>query len=228
MFWFALAAVALAAKSAASQANASNAASMDAYTNSLEATSSTNEAIQTANLTNTIRTGYKVGLINLQRANTKKQAIQAGYDVSVKGADALAATQNNAAASGTVGSSVDAAADNVKKKVDDSQIGIDQSFMQEMLNANLQIEQTVNQGIDSLQSARKVNQTMPTTANAFTSALIGGASTAFSMYAASSMSTGAASSTAASSTGTYSGVTATSGSYGLQAPSSALSSFLSR
>lgn len=228
MFWFALAAVALSAASAKSSANANNAAGSAAYTDSLKGVTADNQAIQEANLTNTIRTGYKVGLINLQRARTKKQAIEAGFDVSVKGAEGLAETQNNAAASGTVGSSVDAAADNIRKKVDDAQIGIDQSFMEEMLNANLQVEQTVMQGMDALQSSRSVNTTMPKQTNSNTAALMAGASTFASFYASGKLSLGQQTQPTINNAGTYRGLTLGSGSLGLQAPSSSLSIFNNR
>ena len=190
MFWFALGAAALSAMSAKKSATAGNTQSLNGYTDSLKSVQAQNLAIQEANLANTIRTGYRVGIQQLQKGRMQKNAIEQGYDVSVQGQIALGDNLANAAASGTVGASVDAAADQIRKKADDAIIDVDQAYMEELLNSNLAIEQIVLQGKDALQSPVSVNNTMPKTVNANTQAIMAGVGTFASMYASSQLSLG--------------------------------------
>ena len=190
MFWFALAAVALSAAQAGKQANAANQASSEAYTDSLKQTNAQNDAILQANTANVIRTGYRIGLQNLQKARAVQQASQQGADLSAKGLEALGQNQAVAAASGTIGASVDAVADDIKKKVAETQIDYDQTFAQTMENAQIAIQQTVMAGQDALRSSVKVNNTLPSQQNSLQAALIAGASTFAQQYATGKLSLG--------------------------------------
>jgi len=216
MFWFALAAVAMSAAQAAQQKNASSAANSQAYTQSLKGVTAQNQAIEAANTANVIRTGYRVGLVNLQTARLKQQAIEQGFDTSVQGVQALGATQAQAAASGTVGNSVDAAVTDIQKKQDEAQIHQDEAFTQMLENQNLTIEQIVQQGQDALQSARDVNDTVPhyNPNDSFKAALVAGAGTALSIYSSQSMSLGKAASSKATIADGYSGTLTGPWSYG--------------
>ncbi len=76
-----------------------------------------NEARAETNLKNKIRAGYRTGLVNLQQGIYKKNAAQQGFDMAANRAEALGQVNANAAASGTIGSSVDAVAQDIDIKI---------------------------------------------------------------------------------------------------------------
>jgi len=190
MWWFAVAAVAMSAMQATKQANMQNTAAAQAYTQSLKQANAQNDAIMQANTANMIRTGYRIGLQNLQKSRAVLQASQQGFDLSAKGIEALGANQAQAAASGTVGSSVDAVTQDIQKKVAETQIGYDQSFEQLMENANIGIEQTVMAGRDALLSSVKPNHIAPYMQNPTQAGIAAGLGTLANMYASGNMSLG--------------------------------------
>lgn len=192
MFWFALAAIAAQAANSAKQTNAANQAASQSYTDSLKQTNAQNDAILQANTANVIRTGYRVGLQNLQKARAVQDASQQGYDLSVKGVEAMGQSQAVAAASGTIGASVDAVQSDIQKKVAETQIGYDQSFEDMMENAQIAIQQTIMAGQDSLLSSAKFNTTLPNQASSLQAALITGAQGFASAYAGGKLSLGGA------------------------------------
>lgn len=192
MFWFALAAVAAQAAQNAKQTNASNQAASQAYTDSLKSTNASNDAILQANTANMIRTGYRVGLQNLQKARYVLDASQQGYDLSVKGITALGQNQAVASASGTVGASVDAVQNDIQKKQAETQIGYDQTFETMMENAQIGIEQTIMQGSDMIRYSQKYNTTMPNQQSSLQAALITGAAGFANAYAGGQLSLGGA------------------------------------
>ncbi|APU03185.1 internal virion protein [Ralstonia phage phiAp1] len=207
MSWGIVAGVAITTVAGAMSANKRNEQANNNYVDSLKQTNAQNDAIMEANVANTIRTAYRVGIQQLQTNRQKRQLAEQGYDIGVKGMSALGATQANAAASGTVGSSVDAAADNIRKKQDDALLNLDNTFKETMQNAALAIEQTVMQGKDSLRHAVQAQQSAPIEENPWTAGLAAGAGTALSAYAGGSMSLGGLSGTSGGNALTqYSGV----------------------
>lgn len=170
----ALAAIGFQALSAASGAKAQNKAVAQDYINKLTANVATNKAISEANLTNTIRSGFRVGILNVQRGQAKQQAVKAGYDVSSRGVQALGQSQANAAASGTTGASVDAVSDDIRRKVDEAQGQIDAGWETTQQNFDQQLNDMVQQGIDTLQAAQFADYTPPKIQSVGTAALLGG------------------------------------------------------
>lgn len=116
-----------------------------------------NQAIIKANVANTIRTGYRVGLANMQRGLQKKQAVQHGFDISKAGVEALGQVNANAAAAGSIGASVDAVANDVKMKVGEAQAEAQNQSEIDAENFKTQIAGIVTEGMDSLQGATKSN-----------------------------------------------------------------------
>lgn len=206
MFWFAAAAVASSFLQGMSGANKRNAEANQRYVDSVHQTNAQNDAIMEANTANTIRTAYRVGIQQLQANRQKRQLAEQGYDIGVQGMQALGATTANAAASGTVGSSVDAAANNIRKKQDDALLHLDNTFAETMQNAALAIEQTTMQGIDSLRHAVKPNMEVPKQEDAFSAGLAGAAGSALSMYASGAMNLGSIGASASQALTQYSGV----------------------
>lgn len=116
-----------------------------------------NQAIIKANVANTIRTGYRVGLANMQRGLQKKQAVQHGFNISKAGVEALGQVNANAAAAGSIGASVDAVANDVKMKVGEAQAAAQDQNEIDAENFKTQIAGIVTEGLDTVQGATKSN-----------------------------------------------------------------------
>lgn len=115
-----------------------------------------NEAIIKSNIANTIRTGYRVGLANMQRGLQKRQAVQHGFDITKAGVEALGQASANTAASGSVGASVSAVATDIKMKVGEAkaaaqnQADIDTAnFQTQIENITFEGEGNIQEGIES-------------------------------------------------------------------------------
>lgn len=158
----------------AASAAQNNVASSNQYVNSLKGVNATNEAIAAANVANTIRTGYRVGILNVQKAQATKASVQSGYDLSAQGIQAMGTNEANSAASGTIGASVDAVSNNIRKKAAEAQIDIDVNYETTMMNFDNQLNDLVQQGIDSLKSPITADTSGPATQNQFTAALMAG------------------------------------------------------
>lgn len=109
-----------------------------------------NKAIREANLANTGRVGFQVGLLNIQRGQRLRQASQARADLSQ--AEILAASEsgNNAAASGTVGASVDAVQMDVQLQFERARAELDLGNEMDALNFNTALHDLIQGGQDSL------------------------------------------------------------------------------
>lgn len=121
----------------------------------LDANLATNTAIAAANLQNTIRTGYKTGLLNVQRGQARRQALAAQNALGVQGLQALSQNGANAAASGTMGASVDAAVSDIEMKLSDARTMQMENENLTMINFDTQMHDLLQQGQDSLRAADK-------------------------------------------------------------------------
>lgn len=153
---------------------------------------SDNKAIAESNLMNTIRTGYKVGLMNVQRAQAKMQAAQAGVNISGGVAQLTGAATANAAAAGQVGSSVDAVLNDLRMKASDAQAQVDENYVQQESNFDTQLHDILTQGTDAIRSAAK-STVQQATAPSYVGAgesIAGSLISAAGQYASSSMGLG--------------------------------------
>lgn len=139
-------------RAGAASASAANTQAYKDYINTVNQTMESNRAIGEANIMNTIRTGYKVGLLNLQTARLKEQAATEGWDVSRKAADALGNAEASAAASGNVGASVDAVSLDIQKKSAEAQIAVDVNWADTLENQNFALNAITQAGIDAVRS----------------------------------------------------------------------------
>lgn len=136
------------------------------YEAAANANKATNLNIGSANMQNAIRTGMRVGILNIQQGMAKKQATEQGYAISQQKQAVLGATNANIAASGTVGSSVEAVVQDVNKKVDEAQINVDQNLVIEQMNLNQQLADVVMSGKDSIRNAQLMDYSGPGTGGA--------------------------------------------------------------
>ena len=192
MGWAQYAQMAMKAVGGARAVNKANEQAANDYINKLEEVSSSNKQIAETNLQNTIRTGYRVGILNVQRGAAKAEAVKMGYDVSAKSQQVLGSNAANAAASGGVGNSIDAVATDINKKVDEAQLDVQDHYDDTNFNFDLQLNDMIQRGQDALQTPYKIPKG-PKYGNALTGALMGLADSAVqygSQYAQSNMSLG--------------------------------------
>lgn len=114
-----------------------------------------NRAIQEANLLNTIRTGYRSGILAIQRAQGRQAAADAGLSIGQTAASLTGAVTANAAAAGTIGPSVDAVVDDIRMKSNDARARNMQDFLQGEENFDTQLHDILTQGEDVLRSSVK-------------------------------------------------------------------------
>lgn len=182
----------LQALSGARGVNKANEAAARDYISKLDEVKSVNSQITETNLQNTIRTGYRVGILNVQRGAAKAEAVQMGYNVGAKAQQVLGASYANAAASGNVGSSVDAVTTDIQRKVDEAQLEVQDNYDTSNFNFDQQLNDIIQRGQDSLQTPYKVPKG-PNYANALGAALSGAANAAVQygmQYASANMSLG--------------------------------------
>lgn len=92
------------------------------------------------NLALSTRNAYMTGLMNMQLGLTKKQLAQQGADVRTAGLQAKGMLEANAAASGTMGASVDAARSDIQSKVDQASQTLVDSWEMTLTNYNNDLE----------------------------------------------------------------------------------------
>lgn len=187
MVWPILAAAAIGGLSSASGAKSANAQSRAEYINALNNNVATNEAIGEANLTNTIRTGFRAGILSVQRGQARLQATRAGIDIGQLAKTVLSQNTASAAAAGTVGASVDAVAKDTQKKMDEALIENEMNLGTQEFNFDIQLNDIVNQGLDSLQTARTMDYT-GVHQKSVSGAFLSGAASSLAMYGMSYMS----------------------------------------
>lgn len=107
-------------------------------------------AIKKANTENTIRTGYQVGLLNVQRGQNRQRRQQQFADLGVQKSSQIGTATANQAASETVGSSADAVLFDIKMQIDRDRAALENDLLTDEFNFNTQLADTVQAGIDSL------------------------------------------------------------------------------
>lgn len=112
-----------------------------------------NKAIREANTKNMIRTGYEVGMLNVQKGQKLVELQQRRATVREAELADLSYAQNNAAASGTVGASVDAVLSDVRMQYDKARADISAENEIDALNFNTALHSTIQGGIDALKQA---------------------------------------------------------------------------
>jgi len=162
MFWTAIAAGLNIAKGLFG-AQAANDQANAQYTNQLRAEEQAwttnlndNQAIEDANLQNTIRTGYRAGILNVQRGQAKAATVQSGLSIDKSALLLKGQNSANSFAAGQMGASVDAVALDIQQKQDEAHAQVDKNYILQESNFDQQMYDVLTAGQDSLQSARKV------------------------------------------------------------------------
>ena len=115
------------------------------------------KAIREANLKNFQNTAFNVGLLNVQKGQQKKELAQRKADLGASELSALGTAAVNAAASGTVGASVDAVQTDIQMAYD-RQLGlINEENELNAQNFNTQLHDLITNGQNRLQTPSKLN-----------------------------------------------------------------------
>lgn len=158
-----------------------------------------NEAGVKANIANSIRTGYRVGLLNMQRGLQKKNAVQYGFDVTAAGAKALGSATANQAASGTIGASVDAVVNDINMKLGESRAAQQVNFEIDAQSFDTNLTSLVQEATAAI--AQPYRSNIPSAGDVGRSAVRAGVMSFAGSYMGSEMNLGLGSKTAGSSGG---------------------------
>lgn len=209
MSWVAVGTIAVAAVSKGMEASEGNKANSRNYLAAVKDNIATNEAIQESNMINQIRTGFQVGILNVQRGQRRREAANQKYQISKAALDALGSSEANAAASGVIGASSDAVSIDIRKRSAEAVLESQASWEIAQFNFDVQLNDLIQAGQDALRSPLKVGEA-PDEKSVGGAMFMGGASAAASMgmsYAGAKMNLGLGSpaqTTAVRSTSTWS------------------------
>jgi hypothetical protein len=116
-----------------------------------------NKAIQETNLQNTIRTGYRTGIINVQRGQARRAAAQQGINLNKQVLSATSAAAANSAGAGSIGNSVDAVVSDIELQAKEAETEMVDANRTAQNNYDQETYDTITAGMDSLQSAATVS-----------------------------------------------------------------------
>lgn len=108
------------------------------------------------NMNNLIRQSYRSGLMNVQLAMQKRQAIAQGFDTSQKAAAFMGTASANAAAAGAAGASADAVMNDIKMKAAQAQLSIQDQYSQQLENFNSEVEAVRLNNLMEINSPREI------------------------------------------------------------------------
>ena len=108
-----------------------------------------------ANVKNFTNTTYRVGLLNTQRAAQKKELQQTKADLGAGELSALSTAANNAAASGTIGASVDAVQTDIQQAYDRQRAMVEEENEANAQNFNTQLYDLITNGQNSINPGAK-------------------------------------------------------------------------
>lgn len=113
------------------------------------------KAIREANRKNAIRTAFNVGMLNVQRGQQAKELVQRKADLGQQEISAVGSAAANAAASGTIGASVDAVQSDIQKQFEKARAQVSEENEINALNFNTQLYDLITGGQDSMITAKK-------------------------------------------------------------------------
>lgn len=124
-----------------------------ALNDQLAASTAHNEAIIEANQKNTVASNFKAGLISMQMGIAKKTQAQERTDLSKLRGQALGGVNANAAAAGTIGSSVEAVAQDVDRTVGEALVKTEETWDIQENNFSTQMHDLYSNLQNMLQTA---------------------------------------------------------------------------
>lgn len=113
------------------------------------------KAVQEANTKNFHRTLFQIGVANIQKADEIRTRTQQKADLGTQELAAAGAAANNAAASGTVGASVDIVQADVQQQFDIARAQVEDENDRALESFNFQLRDIILNGQSTLQTIRK-------------------------------------------------------------------------
>jgi hypothetical protein len=114
------------------------------------------KAQREANSKNFANTALHAGLLNVQKAQQKKELQQAKADIGASELQALSTAGNNAAASGTIGASVDAVQTDIQQAFDRQRALVSEENEANAQNFNSELYDLITNGSRAINPGRKV------------------------------------------------------------------------
>lgn len=179
MVWMAVAGIALSAlqgqSSAKNAAANSRAQQADSYTQSLlntqreiqsisqnmDVQSKNNQAIAKADIQSLVNTNYMMGLLNVQRGLQQQQVARSRTQLGSARLNALAQAETSAAASGTIGASVDAVVSDIHNKVGQAELDLGDQYGIAEMNYESQVHNLYQGYVQSQQSVDVSTPNLP-------------------------------------------------------------------
>lgn len=142
------------------------------------------ESIERANLQNIVRSHYQAGMLNMNLGMEKKQLVQEGFTHTVDYQKMSQAQQANAAASGTVGASVDAVSNDISMKLGEAQAQGRENYEQLLTDYLVQLDMLSTNAEFSTVKAKQYDYQGPSSSDMWANALLAGTSTFMGTYGA--------------------------------------------
>lgn len=112
-------------------------------------------AVAEANTKNFQRSLFQIGMLQVQKADEQRTLAQRKADLGTQEIQAAGAAANNAAASGTVGATVDAVQSDVQMQFDRARAEISEENERNLETFNMQLQDVILSGQNSLQTIKK-------------------------------------------------------------------------
>lgn len=187
MTWFAAGAVAIGTVGTiASGASAARAGAREAG----RASRAEGEAITKERINQTVRNSYSTALGQMQLALKKRQYAQQGHEISAARLVAKGDADANAAASGSIGASVNAVSEDINMKAQSALDMTTDQFENDVQNFNRDLDVTVLNTNESAPTVREVSYTGPSIGQLVGGAVLGGVLKFAGQYASRQMKLG--------------------------------------
>lgn len=148
------------------------------------------EAITKERINQTVRNSYSTALGQMQLALKKRQFAQQGSEISAARLVAKGDADANAAASGSIGASVNAVSEDINMKAQSALDMTQDAFENEVQNSNRELEMMVINTNESAPNVREVSYNGPSMGQLVGGAVLGGAVQFAGAYAQRKMSLG--------------------------------------
>lgn len=149
-----------------------------------------NAAIAKQNMSQMVRNSYRTGMLNMQLGLQKKQAVQQGFDTSVRFQEVMGAAVSNKEAAGAIGASADAVTTDLEMQYENSKVVQQENFASILDNYNNELDAMRMNALNQVVDAKKYEYHGPSSGQIVGGALVGAAISAAGSYASRNMSLG--------------------------------------
>ena len=149
-----------------------------------------NAAIAKQNMSQMVRNSYRTGMLNMQLGLQKKQAVQQGFDTSVRFKEVMGSAVSNKEAAGAIGASADAVTTDLEMQYENSKVVQQENFASIIDNYNNELDAMRMNALNQVVDAKKYEYHGPSSGQIVGGALASAAISAAGSYAMRNMSLG--------------------------------------